>query len=128
MGSKGVSFLPPRSRHELVALYHAADLLAVPSRSEGGLVLVAQEALLCGLPVLVGDDPGLSRYRRCAGLHFCALSPNAVRQGILRILRNRQGAIARGTNDVTMEELLPTEDDWVGQLLGTKLPQAPFIS
>jgi glycosyltransferase involved in cell wall biosynthesis len=39
----------------LVPLYQAADLLVLPSVGEG-LPLVAQEAMSCGTPVLVGND------------------------------------------------------------------------
>jgi glycosyltransferase involved in cell wall biosynthesis len=40
---------------ELVPLYHAADLLVLPSVGEG-LPLVVQEAMSCGTPALVGED------------------------------------------------------------------------
>jgi glycosyltransferase involved in cell wall biosynthesis len=41
----------------LVPLYHAADLLVLPSVGEG-LPLVVQEAMSCGTPALVGEDTG----------------------------------------------------------------------
>ena len=44
-----------RKGAELVPLYHAADLLVLPSVGEG-LPLVIQESLSCGTPVIVGDD------------------------------------------------------------------------
>jgi glycosyltransferase involved in cell wall biosynthesis len=44
-----------RKGGHLVPLYHAADLLVLPSVGEG-LPLVVQEALSCGTPVLVGED------------------------------------------------------------------------
>lgn len=44
-----------RKGAELVPLYHAADLLVLPSVGEG-LPLVVQESLSCGTPVIVGDD------------------------------------------------------------------------
>jgi D-inositol-3-phosphate glycosyltransferase len=115
--NKGITYLQPRSRRELVSLYHAADVLAVPSRSEGGLVLVAQEALLCGLPVLVGDDPGLTRYRSCAGLHFCALKPEAIQRGISMILRRHGRTFERQGELLPLERFLPDEGEWVKQLL-----------
>lgn len=46
-------------------LYRCCDLLVLPSVGEGGLPLVAREALVSGLPVVCGDetrraDPGLA--------------------------------------------------------------------
>ncbi len=53
-----VSFLPPQSRDELVNVYRAADLVAVPSYSES-FGLVAVEAQACGTPVVAAAVGGL---------------------------------------------------------------------
>jgi D-inositol-3-phosphate glycosyltransferase len=53
-----VTFLPPQSRDELVNLYRAADLVAVPSYSES-FGLVAIEAQACGTPVVAAAVGGL---------------------------------------------------------------------
>jgi D-inositol-3-phosphate glycosyltransferase len=53
-----VSFLPPQSRDQLVDLYRAADLVAVPSYSES-FGLVAIEAQACGTPVVAAAVGGL---------------------------------------------------------------------
>jgi D-inositol-3-phosphate glycosyltransferase len=53
-----VTFLPPQSRAELVNVYRAADLVAVPSYSES-FGLVAIEAQACGTPVVAAAVGGL---------------------------------------------------------------------
>jgi D-inositol-3-phosphate glycosyltransferase len=53
-----VTFLPPQSREQLVEVYRAADLVAVPSYSES-FGLVAVEAQACGTPVVAAAVGGL---------------------------------------------------------------------
>ena len=53
-----VTFLPPQSRDDLVTVYRAADLVAVPSYSES-FGLVAIEAQACGTPVVAAEVGGL---------------------------------------------------------------------
>ena len=56
--SARVTFLPPQQPSELVTLYRAADLVAVPSHSES-FGLVAIEAQACGTPVVAAAVGGL---------------------------------------------------------------------
>ena len=56
--SARVTFLPPQTRAELVSVYRAADLVAVPSHSES-FGLVAIEAQACGTPVVAAAVGGL---------------------------------------------------------------------
>lgn len=60
-----VTFLPPQSRADLAVLFHAADLVAVPSYSES-FGLVAVEAQACGTPV-VAVAVGGCRWRCATG-------------------------------------------------------------
>jgi D-inositol-3-phosphate glycosyltransferase len=53
-----VTFLPPQTRDELVGVYRAADLVAVPSYAES-FGLVAVEAQACGTPVVAAAVGGL---------------------------------------------------------------------
>ena len=53
-----VTFLPPQSRADLVRVYRAADIVAVPSYSES-FGLVAVEAQACGTPVVAAAVGGL---------------------------------------------------------------------
>jgi D-inositol-3-phosphate glycosyltransferase len=56
--SSRVTFLPPQPRTDLVTVYRAADLVAVPSYSES-FGLVAIEAQACGTPVIAAAVGGL---------------------------------------------------------------------
>lgn len=114
-----VAYFGPRERGDLVGLYYAADVLALPSRAEGNLPLVAQEALCCGLPVVLADDPGLSRFRR-PGLSFCGLDPASLRDAILAALAGGRLDVGRGEDPLA--GLLPTEAEWVEALLGPAGP------
>jgi glycosyltransferase involved in cell wall biosynthesis len=118
----GVSYLLPRPQAELVRLYHAADTLALPSHSEGGLPLVVQEALSCGLPVLLAEDIGFDRYRGCEGLSFCSLTPEAVRADLLSLLAQNHGRSVspsgRDTVQISIASFLPDEGWWLRQLFG----------
>jgi D-inositol-3-phosphate glycosyltransferase len=114
----GIYYLPPRSQRGLVQLYHAADVLALPSRSEAGLPLVVQEALACGLPVLLGEFHGLARYRHCAGLHLTAVTPDAVRRTLLEILQRRQVPVTGASGEVPLIRFLMDEETWLRELYG----------
>ena len=79
-------YLPPRPQTELRTLYHAADALALPAEVREGFPLVVQEAVACGLPVVLGYDPGFEPYRELPGLVFCERKPDAVRHAIQQAL------------------------------------------
>jgi D-inositol-3-phosphate glycosyltransferase len=110
----GISYLHPRPQSDLISLYHAADVLALPSRSEGGFPLVAQEALACGLPVLLGDDPGFARFRGCYGLTFCNLT-------LLSKHGSELNPLLQNEKRVSLDSFLPNEMWWLNQLYGDAL-------
>jgi D-inositol-3-phosphate glycosyltransferase len=73
-----VRFVAPRPHHQLSSLYRAADVVAVPSRSES-FGLVALEAAACGRPVVAADVGGLSTLvdHRRTGLLVGSRDPSA---------------------------------------------------
>ena len=90
-----VEILGSVDQSTLIDLYRAADLLLLPSHGEGQ-PLAALEALACGLPVVLGNDPEVM-----AELPDCVattdLSAEAVIESILANLPldDRRGEIPR---------------------------------
>ena len=56
-----VKFLPARPLSTMVDLYHQHDIFILPSYNEA-IGMVAPEAMLCGLPVIVSDTCGAATY------------------------------------------------------------------
>jgi D-inositol-3-phosphate glycosyltransferase len=58
----GVTFLGPLTRDQLVALYRSAAVFVLPSSGEV-FPIAAQEAMSCGVPVVLTDSPRYDAYR-----------------------------------------------------------------
>ncbi|QDU24304.1 glycosyltransferase family 4 protein [Urbifossiella limnaea] len=110
----GVEYLPPRPQDQLRRLYHAADALALPAEVREGFPLVVQEAVACGLPAVLGWDPGFAPYRGVPGLVFCERTPAAVRAAVAAALA--AGTRVRGAGPPP-EPPFPTPERWVRELL-----------
>jgi D-inositol-3-phosphate glycosyltransferase len=118
-----VEYLTPRPQADLVSLYHAADLLVLPSLREG-FPLVVQESLVCGLPVVLTGDEGYAPYADLPGLTFCTRSPSTIRTAILRALADCPARHHEWSPE--LEELCPSVDSWLDRLFeGIDLPLAP---
>lgn len=113
--ARGAECLAPRPQHELPALYHAADVFALPSHNEG-FPVVLQEALACGLPSLTSDHPAYAPYRDTPGLHFCAARPDAVRARLRELVQTPRAVHdAERSSDATAAA--DAADSWLRALL-----------
>lgn len=84
----GVTFVGPVERCELLSLYQASDLFALPAVGEM-LTLAMQEAMACGLPAVATADAAYSSY----GLDHDAVAlvrpePDVLRKTFTGILRD----------------------------------------
>lgn len=96
----GVTFLGPLPRERLLALYRAATVFVLPSSGEV-FPIAAQEAMACGLPVVLTDSPRYDAYRLDRDLlRLVPPEPAAVRRAVAEILadeglRRAMGRYAR---------------------------------
>jgi Glycosyltransferase len=96
-GEPHVLVLKDRSGRTLVPLYHAADLMVLPSVGEG-LPLVIQEALSCGTTVLTGTDTAAAVNAPSDAVYSCDVRPDAVEKWeaeIRRLVDTRHVRLAR---------------------------------
>ncbi|WP_197378472.1 D-inositol-3-phosphate glycosyltransferase [Mycolicibacterium mengxianglii] len=113
--SDRVTFLPPQSRDQLVQVYRAADLVAVPSYSES-FGLVAVEAQACGTPVIAAAVGGLPVAVRdgVTGALVAGHDPRRWADGIAALLAGElapmgEAAVAHASEfswDRTVDDLL----------------------
>ncbi len=104
----GVEYLPPRKQAELVRVYYAADVMVLPSFVEG-FPLVAREAMACGLPTILGYDPGYEPYRGMPLLRFCGLTEAEVSSAI----RERLETALVSNRPPASGRLMPLNAEWM---------------
>ena len=101
--SENVIFRPAVPREDLARFFRAADLVAVPSRSES-FGLVAVEAQACGTPVVAADVGGLRTAVAdgVSGVLVCDHDPHRWAKVLSEILHDdaRRAALARGAVDI----------------------------
>lgn len=95
-----VTFLPPQSREDLVQVYRAADIVAVPSYNES-FGLVAVEAQACGTPVVAAAVGGLPVAVRdgVSGALVDGHDPEAWAKTLDGVLRADSAALSRAAVD-----------------------------
>lgn len=89
--------LGPIANDHLPSLYAAADVMALPSVSEG-LANVWVEAMACGVPLLLSDIPPAHEVLGGGGAgKICQAEPLAIAKAIRAILANPPDRAALGT-------------------------------
>ena len=78
-----VHFLGFISGHERSAVYHSASLLAVPSRKEA-MSIVALEAGICGIPVLLTDECGFHAIRSVDSRLEVSATIQGLQEGLIK--------------------------------------------
>jgi glycosyltransferase involved in cell wall biosynthesis len=83
--SRRVHFLGKRNPAQLAALYHASDLLVLPSAWEA-LPSVISEAMLCGLPFVASATGGIPEQANGFGVLLEKRNETELAKAILRVL------------------------------------------
>jgi glycosyltransferase involved in cell wall biosynthesis len=107
----GITFVGPVDRSEILGLYQASDIFALPAVGEM-LTLAMQEAMACGLPVVVAKDAAYDSYELDPnGIAFTPPEPEALRQAFLEILGNAEQFDRMSSYS---RQLATTRFDWRG--------------
>lgn len=102
-GGRFVHFLGYVSGADKSAAYHMADLLVVPSRLEA-MSIVAIEAGICGVPVLLTDQCGFGEIRSIDARLEVPASASGIADGLTRLLGESR----------ILKELAPAWSGFVG--------------
>jgi glycosyltransferase involved in cell wall biosynthesis len=113
----GMHYLPPRELQDMVTLYHACDMVILPSYSEGNPLAVS-EALMCNRPVVLGRYQGSEIFENTGlqAIYFCDHSAISVKETIKHVIQNLAAAQAMDSK-TALEALFPTEDKWTKTIL-----------
>jgi D-inositol-3-phosphate glycosyltransferase len=105
----GVTFVGPVDRSELLGLYQASDIFALPAVGEM-LTLAMQEAMACGLPVVATKDAAYDSYELDSnGIAFTVPEPDVLRKTFLEILEDPERYDRMRTYS---RQLAETRFDW----------------
>ncbi|MBX9695268.1 MAG: glycosyltransferase family 4 protein, partial [Cyanobacteria bacterium] len=94
-----VTMHPPQSKEAVFSLMRSADVFALPSLIEG-CALVQQEAMICGLPIIITPNTGGSHLVVEGQTGFCvpAQSVQALAERLNWCAENREALVMMGRN------------------------------
>lgn len=85
---------PQLPRERMPEVYRAADVFGLVSRDEGMPVALI-EALACGLPAVVSDDPGFASLAACGGVTRVAAEAGAIAAAMRSVIADPATRAAR---------------------------------
>jgi glycosyltransferase involved in cell wall biosynthesis len=101
-GNKQVHFMPFQNQQQMPAVYHMADLVALPSQGPGETWgLVVNEAMACGKAVLVSDKAGCQPdlvINEFNGMAFKSNDLNECMDSLKLMLKNKHDLLQMGVN------------------------------
>lgn len=80
---------PAQPRQKIPDILRASDVLVLPSVGEG-FPLIAQEAMACGVPVILSDDPSYGDYVDSSCARLVSPTVEGVRQGLSEMFASKQ--------------------------------------
>ena len=89
-------------------LYHAADLLVIPSRQEA-MSIVILESALTGTPVMMTNTCGLNEMTGKHGAHEVSPDSKSIAEGLNLLLSDKKGLDLRG---LLLKEYIEVNFSW----------------
>lgn len=84
-----ITIWPAQPREKIPDILRASDVLVLPSIGEG-FPLIAQEAMACGVPVILSNDPSYKDYVDSSCAKLVSPTVEGVREGLSEILESKQ--------------------------------------
>jgi D-inositol-3-phosphate glycosyltransferase len=84
-----VTIWPAQPRQKIPDILRASDVLVLPSVGEG-FPLIAQEAMACGVPVILSDDPSYRDYIDSSCARLVSPTVEGVRQGLSEMFASKE--------------------------------------
>jgi glycosyltransferase involved in cell wall biosynthesis len=84
-----ITIWPAQPREKIPDILRASDVLVLPSIGEG-FPLIAQEAMACGVPVILSDDPSYDDYVDSSCARLVSPTVEGVREGLSGMLESEQ--------------------------------------